>query len=145
MSFFGFWSSTTEPPKTPDQPKGDSDPQSKESTHHSTTHDEVDPAKLSKLGDDKIFSNIDADTGEVKANLYNPPNLLLGMSTEIKSEPKSVFQLDSQKNQTPVSNELQMDEFSKELEAMNEFDSSNSFKFGQKTQYESSKYLSPMT
>lgn len=40
----------------------------------------MDPESLGKMGEDKIFSNLDTYTGKIKASHYNPPNLFLGMS-----------------------------------------------------------------
>ena len=126
MNFFGLWSNNTEEePENKETPQTDENAKGEqESDQAKAPSDTTDPSELSKLGDDKIFSTIDSETGNVKANLYSPPNLLLNMSQAPKSALKSAYKIDPNKYRSSEAKTVQEVDFHKELEIQNQIEAS---------------------
>jgi len=135
MNFFGFFGSSTpaETPKKEDNKETDQN-DTAEQQDDDTNEEDPDPSKLSKLGDDKIFSNVDSYTGELMSNHYTPPNLFINKNTGSKFASSSGFKIDPSKYKTEPKPE-QFDDFNKEIQAMHNFERYDSLKVHQNSQY----------
>ena len=116
MNFFGlFGGNKAEEPKETTKDSNDSDGNEKQDDHN-LSHTVQPSSNLQGLGGDKIFSNINTDTGEVKANHYNPPNLFLGLNINNNQNKKPVEK--EEENEVDLTKRLSEDINQEQLDSL---------------------------